>query len=100
MLIDVKKSDRKDKRYVATFKNGKKTHFGLDGGQTYLDHKDKDKRQAYRARHKKDLDTRDPYRAGYLSYWLLWGEATNLREAIKKYNKKFFTGKLKYLAII
>lgn len=91
MLIDVKKSERKGKRFLAIFKNGKKTHFGQEGGKTYLDHKDKAKREAYRARHKKDLDTKDPYRAGYLSYNLLWGDDTNIKNAMKSYNKRFFS---------
>jgi len=90
MLLKVIQSPRKDKRYLAIFENGKKTHFGQEGGNTYLDHKDKNKREAYRKRHAKDLDTNDPYRAGYLSYWLLWGDDTNLQSAIKSYNKKFF----------
>lgn len=90
MLSKVIQSPRKDKRYLAIFKNGKKTHFGQEGGQTYLDHKDKAKRDAYRARHKKDLNTRDPYRAGYLSYYVLWGDETNLKDAVKEYNRKFF----------
>lgn len=90
MILEVKPSTRKNKRYVAIFKDGTKTHFGLKGGMTYLDHKDKEKRKNYRKRHKKDLDTNDPYRAGYLSFFLLWSDATNLKDAIKEYNKDFF----------
>ena len=60
MIIDVKPSTRKNKRFTAIFKNGKQTHFGLEGGKTYLDHKDKTKRKNYRARHETDLKTNDP----------------------------------------
>ena len=91
-LIKVEASDAKNKRLVAIFSNGKKekkVNFGLKGGSTYLDHKDKKKRSAYRARHKVDLNTKDPMRAGYLSYYLLWGDSTSLAVNIKDYKKKF-----------
>jgi len=90
MLKEIKESQRKDKRYLAIFENGKKTHFGQKGGSTYIDHHDKDKREAYRKRHAKDLNTNDPYRAGYLSYWLLWGDEKDLIQAMLSYNRKFF----------
>ena len=55
----------------------------------YTKTKDKEQRARYRKRHKKDLKTGDPTRAGLLSYFLLWGESTNLRENIARYKKKF-----------
>ncbi len=91
----VSKSDKKTKRFKAvfTYDDGKtKTqHFGLKNPKkgTYIDHKDKEIRKNYRARHKKDLKTKDYTRAGYLSYHLLWGDKTNLKDAIKDYKKKF-----------
>jgi hypothetical protein len=51
MLIE--KSTRAGKRFMATYANGKVVHFGQAGGQTYIDHGDKAKREAYLARHKK-----------------------------------------------
>jgi hypothetical protein len=48
----------------------------------------KEQRDRYRTRHKKDLDTKDPTRAGYLAYYLLWNKET-LTESIKDYKKKF-----------
>ena len=86
------------KRYTAIFrihKGGKVikiTHFGQPGGKTYLDHKDKEKRKNYRARHKGDLDTKDYKRAGYLSYYLLWGDNKTLKKNIEDYKKKFKLG--------
>ena len=83
------------KRFTAIFrihKGGKVikiTHFGQQGGKTYIDEKDKKKRKNYRARHKRDLDTKDFKRAGYLAYYLLWGENTSLKENIEDYKKKF-----------
>ena len=82
-LVSIKPSDGKDKRYVAEFcecdgrskcKNDKrkKTHFGLKGGSTYIDHKDDKKKDAYIARHEQDLKTHDPTRAGYLAFYILW----------------------------
>jgi len=43
---------------------------------------------AYRRRHEKDLLTNDPMRAGYLSYYVLWGLPT-LGGSIKYYKNKF-----------
>ncbi len=89
--MKVEKSDRKNKRFVAIFNNGKRIHFGFKGGSTYIDHKDKEKRKNYRARHEV-LEKKfysDPYRPATLSRFILWGEATNLNQAIKDYEKKF-----------
>ena len=91
MIIDIIPSARKDKRFTAIFKDGSKTSFGQKGGSTYIDHKDKEKKKNYRARHERDLETKDPKRAGYLSYYILWGDETNLKDAMKAYNKHFFS---------
>lgn len=83
------------KRYTAIFrihKGGKVikiTNFGQIGGKTYLDEGNKKKRAAFRARHKGDLKTKDFKRAGYLAYYLLWGEHTSLKKNIDDYKKKF-----------
>lgn len=83
------------KRYTAIFrlhKGGKVikvTHFGQPGGKTYIDEGNKKKRAAFRARHKRDLETKDFKRAGYLSYHLLWGEHTSLKKNIEDYRQKF-----------
>ena len=83
------------KRFTAIFrihKGGKVikiTHFGQRGGKTYIDEGNKKKRTAFRARHKRDLDTKDFKRAGYLSYFLLWGDSTSLKKNIEDYKKKF-----------
>jgi len=90
MIDKIIVSNRKGKKYKAIFQNGSNTHFGQKDSNTYLDHLDKDKRDAYRKRHAKDLNTKDPYRAGYLSYYILWGDKTNLNDAIKSYNEQFF----------
>lgn len=94
----VKPADSKTKkRFTAIFrihKGGKVikiTHFGQRNPKkgTYIDHGDKKIKSAYRARHKKDLETKDYKRAGLLSYYILWGDETNLTGAVKSYKKRF-----------
>jgi hypothetical protein len=89
--MKVEKSNRKNKRFVAIFNNGERIHFGFKGGQTYLDHKDKTKRKNYIARHEvlEKKFYNDPKRPATLSRFILWGDATNLNQAIKDYEKKF-----------
>jgi hypothetical protein len=92
-LIDIKKSDREKKKYMAIFEdeNGKRktTHFGLKGADDFTLTGDKESRKRYRERHKKDLETKDPTRAGYLSYFILWGDSTSLNKNIADYKKRF-----------
>jgi hypothetical protein len=89
--MKVEKSNRKNKRFVAIFNNGDRIHFGFKGGSTYLDHKDKTKRKNYIARHEvlEKKFYNDPKRPATLSRFLLWSEATNLKDAIKDYENKF-----------
>ena len=75
MLIE--KSDRKGKRFKATYANGKVVHFGLAGGKTYIDEGDKAKRELYLKRHRARENWEDPFSAGSLSRYLLWGDSTN-----------------------
>ena len=89
----ITKSPKKDKKLKAVFtydnKKTRTTHFGAKGMSDYTIHKDKERRKLYRARHKKDLKTKDYTRAGYLSYYILWGDETNLKDAIESYKKRF-----------
>lgn len=66
----------------------KHTDFGAAGMDDYTKTHDKEQRERYRERHKKDLDTDDPTRAGFLSYYLLWNKPT-LAESVRKYKSKF-----------
>ncbi|NBX76512.1 MAG: hypothetical protein EBQ92_08150 [Proteobacteria bacterium] len=79
----VLKSTRKGKKYMAYLKNdpSKKIHFGALGYQQYkdstplklyseYDHNDKDRRDRYYARHKKDIVK--GFNPGYLSFLFLW----------------------------
>ena len=66
----------------------KTTHFGLKGASDYTIHKDIERRDRYRARHAKDLDTGDPTRAGYLSYYILWN-LPSVSASLADYRKRF-----------
>ena len=89
----VSKSDKKDKKLKAvfTYDDGKTktTHFGAKGMDDYTITKDKKQRTQYRRRHKKDLNTKDYTRAGYLSYYILWGDSTSRKVNIDSYKKRF-----------
>ena len=91
--VKISKSNKQGKKLMAVFTmdNGrtKTTHFGSEGMEDYTKTKDKEQRKRYRQRHKKDLQTKDPTRAGYLSWYILWGESTSLRDNISSYKKRF-----------
>jgi len=93
MKMTIKKSTKSDKKYMAIFTkdNGrtKTTHFGSAGMDDYTLTGDKEARKRYRQRHKKDLNTNDPTRAGYLSFYILWGESKSIRENIRNYKRRF-----------
>ena len=76
----IKASTRKGKRFMVTFNNGKIIHFGLRGGNTYIDHGDKIKRENYIKRHAVNEDFSNPYSAGALGRWLLWADYKTLDE--------------------
>ena len=76
-------------KWTAIFDDGKRTSFGHRDYEDYTQHHDKERRDRYRIRHEKDLRTGDPKRAGYLSYYLLWGDSTSLEKNLADYNKRF-----------
>jgi len=93
-LVEVVKSDRPEKKYKAVFRNtetgrSKTTHFGASGMEDYTSHHDKERRQRYRERHEKDLKTDDPTRAGFLSYYVLWGDSTSFDRNLASFKRKF-----------
>ena len=93
MKMTIKPSTKPNKNLMAIFTkdNGrtKTTHFGAKGMDDYTKTKDKEQRARYRNRHKKDLQSKDPTRAGYLSYYILWGDSTSRQENIRNYKKRF-----------
>jgi hypothetical protein len=91
-LLKIVKSDRQGKKWKAVFDNdgrSKTTHFGDSTAQDYTQHGDKERRERYRTRHQKDLATKDPSKAGFLSYYILWGESTSIHQNIASYKTRF-----------
>ena len=75
---DLRYSNRRNKKYVVTLKNGKDIHFGDSRHEDFLQHQDWNRRLRYRKRasmiKNKDgkLTYKDPEYANYWSYHLLW----------------------------
>lgn len=88
-LVRVIRSPIAKKKWRAEFDNGRHTDFGDASMMDYTQHRDVDRRANYRSRHRKDLDTNDPTRAGYLSYYILWGDSTSIASNIRAYKKRF-----------
>jgi hypothetical protein len=92
-LIEIKPSHKPEKRYDAIFDTGqgrtKTVPFGDANMENYTIHKDLKRREAYRSRHRKDLQTLDPTKPGFLSYFILWGDSTDLNANIRAYKKKY-----------
>lgn len=90
--LTIKPSPKSDKKYVAIFTrdNGrtKRVHFGGSGYSDYTKHKDKERRRLYRSRHRNDR-INDPETPGSLSWYILWGDSTSMKENIKKFKNKF-----------
>ena len=92
--LTITTSDKSENKYKAVFSGSKpdgktKTiHFGAKGYEDYTQHHDKDRRTLYRQRHEKDLKG-DPMRAGYLSYYILWGNSTNIQTNIRAFKNKY-----------
>lgn len=89
-LVKFGRSPIKGKRFMAVFENPKKTtHFGQTGAYTYIDGASDGARDAFRARHKESLKTKDPLRSGFLSYYVIWGKSRSAEKNLKRYLKRF-----------
>ena len=92
-LVSITPSDKSDKKWKAVFQTdtgrNKTVHFGASGMDDYTITHDKEQREKYRTRHNKDLQTGDPTRAGFLSYYILWGDSTSRQTNITAYKKRF-----------
>ena len=80
------------KKYTAIFETDhgtKSVSFGAKGMDDFTLTHDVEQRARYRQRHQKDLLTNDPTRAGYLSYYILWGPSTSLQQNIASFKSKF-----------
>ncbi len=76
------------KKYRAFFNDGSHSDFGASGYEDFTQHKDENRKERYRIRHKKDLDTKDPTRSGYLSYYILWNKPS-FDASVADYKKRF-----------
>lgn len=94
-----KKLTGNSKKYEITFEKNGKTYtrkFGAAGMSDYTIHKDKERRERYISRHKKDLRTNDPMKPGYLSMYILWNKPsvkTSLADYKRRLNIYNRTGK-------
>ena len=92
-LISITESSKPDKKLQAVFETDsgrtKTVHFGQRSADDYTITGDKAQRERYRTRHQKDLQTHDPTRSGYLSYFILWGEHKSRAKNIAEYKRRF-----------
>lgn len=103
-LIKITKLKNNNKKYSAEFEvikasgkiSKKTTKFGAAGMSDFTIHKDTERRERYISRHKKDLKTGNPTRAGFLSMYILWNKpsfsasVSDYKRRLNTYNK---TGK-------
>jgi hypothetical protein len=90
-LISITKSHKPDKKLDATFETDgrtKTTSFGQSGAPDFTKTHDVEQRERYRSRHAKDLHTKDPTKAGYLAWFILWNKPT-VKSSIADYKKRF-----------
>ena len=92
-LLRVEKLSGDKHKYRAVFQGDggreRSTKFGYAGMDDFTLTKDVQQRDNYRSRHAKDLRTNDPTRAGFLSWYLLWGDSSSLQKNIASYKSKF-----------
>ena len=91
-LLEIQAAKAPTKKWTAVFNNGTTTRrvsFGAKGMDDYTLKHDKEQRERYRARHAKDLQRGTPMSPGYLSYYILWGDSTDLQTNVRAYKKRF-----------
>ena len=89
-VVITKSKNSSKKKYDARIDGTKTVSFGQKGASDFTKHKDKDRKEAYIARHKKneDWNASGAKTAGFWSRHLLWAKPT-LKESIDDINKKF-----------
>ena len=87
MNIIIKPSSNRLKKFDAIIDDKKKISFGASGMSDYTKHKDKDRKNRYLERHKKD-NYNNPLYPSFYSTNLLWNKPT-LNESIKDTNRRF-----------
>jgi hypothetical protein len=84
----IRANDGKHK-YIAEFKDGKRTAFGSAGMDDYTITHDAEQRKRYLNRHRAHENWNDPKSAGALSRWILWGDSTSVIANKKAYEIRF-----------
>lgn len=89
MIITIKKSNRKNKKYTISIDN-KTLHIGDSRYQDYTQHKNSDRKNRYIIRHKKRENwTKSGIKTrGFWSRWLLWNKKS-IRSSINDIKKRF-----------
>lgn len=89
MIVDLRRSSRRDKKWMVNF-NNKTIHFGGKNMSDYTIHKDADRKTNYISRHAKmeNWNRSGINTAGFWSKHLLWNK-TSLRDSIKNIEKTF-----------
>jgi len=88
--MKIENSTRKGKRFVATYADGTKVHFGSKGASTFIDGKRTEiERKNYIKRHDVRENFENPKSAGSLSRYLLWGDNKSLEKNHQEFMKKF-----------
>lgn len=84
------KSTKKDKKFMVKI-DRKTIHFGARGMSDYTKHKDKDRRDRYDSRHKRNENWKKSglKTAGFWSKWILWNKPSivgSKRDVSKRFN--------------
>jgi hypothetical protein len=91
-LLRIVRSHNPEKKWDAVFETDtgrlKTVPFGAKNMEDFTLTGSVEQRDRYRDRHRKDLETRDPTRAGFLSWYILWNKPT-MEESIRDYRRRF-----------
>ena len=90
--VIIKKSNKEGKKLMAIFTmdNGRTrtTHFGASGMDDYTKTRDKEQKQRYLKRHRRNENWNNPLSAGALSRWILWNKETR-GASINDFKRRF-----------
>lgn len=90
-LVRVQRLYSGQHKYAAHFERDSgtqfQTKFGGRGFEDFTTHKDEKRRARYWSRHRRDLDTKEPWRAGYLSWFILWNRPT-FAKSVDDYHRR------------
>lgn len=92
-IVELRKSTKAGKKYMVRI-DGKTVHFGAKGMSDYTKHKDKERKQRYENRHKRNENWKKSgiKTAGFWSKWLLWNKPSitaSKRDISKRFNVSF-----------